>query len=253
MMRPRFLGTIRRSTALAQSMGPRKFTSWQRHHSSGSTAHVGPNGSPIPALFTRRSMGPRSFSIRSTSSGIALPSVTSAGTAIPFPLCASIRRRVSARSGDVRAVIPTDIPAFARPTANACPRPRLAPVTRATLPFSDSVVMKAVYLPAHRRSCRSPRGGSANQRHILYVVFGNTVNQQCERIDSRLLRRLIGDKAEARVVLRYMHALAMQRIAVLLTFPRLGKGPDIDVVIDRHLCLISLGISLVFMRLDRKS
>ena len=117
------------------SHGAHRFTSVARRSSSNVNSCTGfttwSTGS-----FTRRSIGPRASSVRSTS--VARPpsgSLRSHGSTRASPPTSPIRSRVRSSPATVRAVMATCAPSAASRTARPVPvPPRLAPVTSATIP-----------------------------------------------------------------------------------------------------------------------
>ena len=97
-MRPRRRATMSGSTSCVVRTRPRTLMSMAAHQSSASTSQSGPMGPVTPALFTRRSIGPRVARRHSTASARWSRSVTSAVAAAAVPPSASI-------SGPIRELV----------------------------------------------------------------------------------------------------------------------------------------------------
>src|SRR4051812_46907977 len=120
-------------TALQQRWTPRTFTSSTRHHSFGSSSQVGPSGPPMPALATRRSIGPSSLSAWMAIASTEARSLTSTSSGTP-----PISRATCSTCARVRAATATRAPASASSRAIPAPIPRPPPVTSATCPSRRS-------------------------------------------------------------------------------------------------------------------
>src|SRR5579864_4119201 len=97
---------------------------------------LSPLGEPPPALLTRMSIWPKACCARSTSSlqpASVLTSATTASTVLP---AARSSAAVSSSVAWVRPFSTTRAPSAASALAAALPKPRLEPVTIATLPFN---------------------------------------------------------------------------------------------------------------------
>jgi hypothetical protein len=106
------------------------------------------------------------------------------GTARPRRPVASIRRTVSSMVPEVRwgldsvarAAQATSHPASARATAVAAPTPRLAPVTRATLPSRSSTMLPLSSVTATALSCVHPcmKRGGPNSMYVRNIMYQAT-------------------------------------------------------------------------------
>ncbi len=111
------------------TVGPRRFTASVRSRSSVEASCSGPASGKIPALFTSTSRPPISSRIRSVAAAISSSSVTSSLTARWSSAVTSLVSRAPAYTVAPRSV---------RSAAICSPIPRVAPVTSATCPSSDS-------------------------------------------------------------------------------------------------------------------
>ena len=103
-------------------------------HPSSVISSNGPGGVRLaPALATRMSIGPKSFSIRSRIDSMSERRVTSPVTCITLPPARSISPCTAANAPSSRPCTTTFAPSCAKSFAIAAPIPRELPVTRATL------------------------------------------------------------------------------------------------------------------------
>src|SRR5690349_14878009 len=79
--------------------------------------------------------------------------------------------------------------------------------------------------------------------HSFRVVVWYTIDQHRKWVYTGLFRQRIRYKCKGRAGLRDVLALAIKRVAILLTLAGFGKSANIDIVIDRNLGFISLGVS----------
>ena len=128
MLPGRRSGIARRQYTCEQSHAARKLTSTSRVHWSSLSSRNGTMVS-IPALFTRMSMGPRSFHVRSIIGSTSARLATSACTdiarrparRIPSATCFGVVHVADVVHGDVRAFISQDLRnATANAAAGAC-------------------------------------------------------------------------------------------------------------------------------------
>ena len=117
-------------------------------------------GMAPPALLTRMSSRPNSWTARATSASQAAASVTSVGTTSARRPTAATAAATSRRSDSVRAASTTSAPASARPTAIPRPMPSPAPVTMATFPVTvkRSRITPGATLSARCAARREQRG-----------------------------------------------------------------------------------------------
>src|SRR3954465_6333890 len=155
-IRPRARSSMPGITARQQRWTPSTFTSWTRHHSSGSTSQVGPSWLPIPALATSSVSGPSSRSVSATAFSTAPRSVTSSSRARP-----PISLATSSTCSRVRAATATRAPASASSRAMSAPMPRPPPVTSAISFLNSS--------PATTRGYVRARAGSGPRRRFDLV------------------------------------------------------------------------------------
>ena len=142
----------------------------QRQHSCADRRRAGAgsrrSGPVTPALLTSTSMGPSDLDTCLTAAVTASRSQRSAVTATAAPPSSMIWSLACASCSAERATRPTDAPASARVPASSRPRPRLAPVTSATVPPSlwpawarGGFAVGVAVMPVLRRS-----GGVASGR-----------------------------------------------------------------------------------------
>ncbi len=105
-----------------------------RHHSAGGACQAGPAGPLTPALLMRISTAPSLWHSSATAAAMARLSVTSAETAAATPPARLISPTTAVSSAGDRAMSPTAAPASASRTLSSLPRPRLPPLTSATIP-----------------------------------------------------------------------------------------------------------------------
>ncbi|SLH39636.1 Uncharacterised protein [Mycobacteroides abscessus subsp. abscessus] len=126
---------IRAPATAINRNGPLRFTSRVlSHRPSPTAARFGASGA-MPALLTTMSRLPNSAMIASTAGSMVshCPTCSASGWAAPVGTSASVATARSQESS-LRLETITVAPACLRPRAMARPSPRLAPVTRATLP-----------------------------------------------------------------------------------------------------------------------
>lgn len=122
---------MRGRTASAPRIAPQKRTSIARRESSSRIVSAGPTWM-MPALFTRRSMGPTFSSTSATSPAMPSSSVTSQGRATASMPSAARPARARSSSPSSRAQITTRMPRRPSSRARTRPSPREPPVTSAT-------------------------------------------------------------------------------------------------------------------------
>src|SRR6185369_867205 len=136
MIRPLPAGIICASDSWVRTNAPPKFTSIACHHSAGRACQAGPIGPLMPALLTRMSTAPSLSRSSATAAAVARRSVTSAETAAATPPARLISPTAAASSPGDRAMSATAAPAPASRALSSLPRPRLPPLTSATMPSS---------------------------------------------------------------------------------------------------------------------
>src|SRR5690348_6275023 len=136
MIRPLPAGIICASASWVRTNAPPKFTSIACHHSAGRACQAGPIGPLMPALLTRMSTVPSLSRSSATAAAVARRSVTSAETAAATPPARLISPTAAASSPGDRAMSATAAPAPASRALSSLPRPRLPPLTSATMPSS---------------------------------------------------------------------------------------------------------------------
>ncbi len=180
--RPRSRAIMPGSTWCRKSMGARMWIACARHHSSGSTCQIGPNGPGTPALLTRRSIGPSTSSTLATACAIEPGSVTSQRTPTAWPPASRIACATTSSSTSERDSSATEAPMPARRSAIARPKPRPAPVTSATCPSRCPIArvpeLSCRRASARRCACRGRARGRNSPRiartPALGVSFGKT-------------------------------------------------------------------------------
>src|SRR6185312_14069483 len=136
MIRPLPAGIICASASWVRTNAPPRFTSIACHHSAGRACQAGPIGPLMPALLTRMSTAPSLSRSSATAAAVARRSVTSAETAAATPPARLISPTAAASSPGDRAMSATAAPAPASRALSSLPRPRLPPLTSATMPSS---------------------------------------------------------------------------------------------------------------------
>src|SRR5215467_1018053 len=154
---PRPVATMRRAASCPTRTTPSRLTAMTARHSS-SLMRVKYAFEGMPALLTRMQIGPNAASVCSTPSATDARSVTSMATAAASPPSALISAASRCNASMLRAANATLAPAPASTRAKWRPKPDEAPVTRATLPASESRSLPsivALLLSAGRnRSCQ---------------------------------------------------------------------------------------------------
>src|SRR6185437_4557384 len=136
MIRPLPAGIICASASGVRTKAPPRFTSIACHHSAGRACQAGPTGPLMPALLMRTSTGPSLSRSSATAAAVARWAVSSAETAAATPPARLISPTAAASSPGDRAMSATAAPASASRVLSSLPRPRLPPLTSATMPSS---------------------------------------------------------------------------------------------------------------------
>src|SRR6476646_5863739 len=136
MIRPLPAGIIWASASRLRTNAPPRFTSIACHHSAGGACQAGPAGPLMPALLMRISTAPSPWHSSATAAAMARWSVTSAETAAATPPARLLSPTAAASSTGDRAMSATAAPASASRALSSLPRPRLPPLTTATMTSS---------------------------------------------------------------------------------------------------------------------
>src|SRR5256714_13487517 len=145
MIRPLPAGIICASASWVRTNAPPRFTSIACHHSAGRACQAGPTGRLMSAWLPGMSAAPTLSRSSATAAAVARWSVTSAETAAAIPPARLISPTAAASSPGDRAMSATAAPASASRALSSLPRPRLPPLTSATMPSSGRL---PVLLPA---------------------------------------------------------------------------------------------------------
>src|SRR5829696_9003910 len=132
--------------ALETRKGPVRLASMTSLHSSSGYSSIATLGPSRPALLTSTSIFPKRSTDSPTSLSTSAPFDTSAATARTSPPTSSTSPATGRTESSLRAFTTTRAPSLANASASALPRPWLAPVTSATLPFS-AALSSGMYLP----------------------------------------------------------------------------------------------------------
>src|SRR3954462_3800892 len=133
MIRPYLRGSMCLATAWATKKVPRRLVSSTLFQSSQVISSAGLR-TLHPALLTRMSIRPKAAWASSPIWRMLASSRTSRARPATLRPSPSISRAKASVSSFLRAVMIRSAPARARARPKYCPRPRLAPVTRATRP-----------------------------------------------------------------------------------------------------------------------
>src|SRR5260221_9744756 len=127
-----------------------------------------------PALFTRMSIFPNSFTAAPTKAAAASGCSTSTGMAStrPFP-SARISAAVASRTVELRAPMTMSAPSAASRVAQALPRPLLAASTRAVFPFSCRSMVVKIVIVKRRISPFEKTNASAHPFFVFVVADTN--------------------------------------------------------------------------------
>jgi len=136
MIEPRRRRRICGRTARMHRNGPRKFTAMVASQSVTLTWSIGARGVRTPALLMRTSTCPNVWSVIARSRSTSRSCETSAFTASASLPSRRTSFATTSTSFGVRLQITTRAPSRANRSVTARPRPRLAPVTMATIPVS---------------------------------------------------------------------------------------------------------------------
>jgi hypothetical protein len=133
-------GRIARNACFMPSSVPATFTSSMRRRSSPSTS-ITSEVISMPALFTRMSKPPSSFTVVSVAEAQSASFVTSSGTKPTLAPEAESRDAVSRPRSASTSPIITLAPAAASASAMLAPMPRAPPVTSALRPFKSNLAI----------------------------------------------------------------------------------------------------------------